>query len=236
MNSNDEYELDNPYGLETDSDFHKTRKDTTISLVKKYSNQTEHFRILDVGCGTGSITKLVKKSNPKAEIDAIDISDKAIEIAKKDDFGINYLTADAILYKGFGFRYDIILLNNIYEHVENPTGILINLKQLLSDDGIFIISTPNRYFIRNVIRKLFGLAIVIPKYHITEYSIGQIYDHHLYAGLKVKNVILPVFKREQFRLKDFVVFKILLPIGDNYLKFLKSRTRLGSLLFIISSK
>jgi hypothetical protein len=149
---------------------------------------------------------------------------------------INFIKSDALTFKGFGYLYDIIVLNNIYEHVENPVGMLINLKELLTSDGFFIISTPNRYYIKNILRKLFGLSIVIPKYHITEYSIGQIYDHHLYAGLNIKNVVVPEFKRERFRLTDFAIFKMIRPILDTYLKLLKSRTRLGSLLFIISGK
>jgi len=237
MNLNkEEYEIANPFGLETDSDFHATRRNVTISLIKENLKKNETAKILDVGCGVGKITRLMKHSNPYAVIDAIDISEKAIEYAKKEKMGINFIRADAIAFNGFGYLYDVIVLNNIYEHVENPTGILINLKQLLADDGIFIISTPNRYSIKNVLRKLFGLKVVIPKYHVTEYSIGQIYDHHIYAGLLIEKIVLPEFKRERFRLKDFVIFKIVQPMLDNYLKLLRSSTRLGSLLFVISKK
>lgn len=237
MSINDEeYELENPFGLETESDFHATRRNVTIALIKKHTRDKEAIKILDAGCGKGNITKIIKQHIPSATIDAIDISEKAIELAEKEVSAIKFIQADAMTFNGFGYLYDVIVLNNIYEHVENPTGILINLKQLLTDDGVFIISTPNRYFIKNVLRKLFGLRIAIPKYHITEYSIGQLYDHHKYAGLIIKKVVLPKFKRERFRLSDFVIFKLAQPMLDTYLKLLKSRTRLGSLLFIISKK
>lgn len=235
-NSIDEYENENPFGLETISDFHKTRRDFTIQLIKEYIQNKVDVNVLDVGCGMGAITKLIAENFRSVNIDAIDIVEKAIQLAKKDYESINFMQADAMSFMGLEYKYDIIVLNNIYEHVENPCGMLINLKKLLKDNGVFIISTPNRYFIKNILRKIFGLRISIPKYHITEYSIGQIYDHHLYCGLKIKQIILPKFKRERFKLIDFVSYTLLQPPLDYYLKITKSKTRMGSLLFIISSK
>jgi len=232
----DEYELKNPYGLETQSDFHQTRAATTINIVRQYSEATEMKNILDVGCGKGIITKQIKKVFPNIQIDAIDISEKAIELAKKDFSGINFFVADGMKLDNWEQRYDIIILNNLYEHIENPTGMLKNLKKILKKEGVFIISTPNRYFIRNVLRKLFGLNIVIPTHHITEYSIGQIYDHHLYAGLSIKQIIFPKFKRVRWRISDVLIFKLIQPLADGYLSLMKSKTKMGNLLFIVSIK
>lgn len=230
-----EYDNDNPFGLETESDFHKVRINTTIALINAIITKT-NCKILDVGCGRGIITKHIKELLPYAQIDGIDISEKAIQHAMKENNNIHYVKEDAITFKGFGYKYDVILLNNIYEHIENPCELLKNLKNILENDGYFIISTPNRYHIRNVIRKLFGLQIVIPKYHITEYSIGQIHDHHIYSGLKILKIFLPQYTREKFRLFDYLIFQIFQPIIDRYLQLVKSRTRMGSLLFIVSKK
>ena len=235
MDSNiEEYNSSNPFGLETDSDFHATRRNTTLSIIRDHILSNKSPRILDVGCGKGLITSLIGQHHQNAVIDAIDISSKAIDHAKTLSSAINYAVNDAIVFNGYGNKYDIIVMNNIYEHIENPAGVLINLKRFLAHDGIFIISTPNRYNTRNVLKKLFGLRISIPKYHITEYSIGQLYDHHVYAGLKIKQIIIPKFKREKFKLSVFVIFKIIEPILNIYFSLLKSKTRTGSLLFVIS--
>jgi SAM-dependent methyltransferase len=237
MSLNDEeYLLSNPFGLETESDFHAARRNTTVKLINQFGKGKDLFRILDVGCGVGSITTLISESIPQAKIDAIDIVEKAIIQAQINSSKINFFHADGMVFQGLGYNYDVILLNNIYEHIENPCGMLINLKNLLNDDGVFIISTPNRYFIKNILRKLLGLSIAIPKYHITEYSIGQIYDHHLYAGLKINLVTCPKFSHSNFKLINFISYTILQPIFDFYLKIMQSKTRLGSLLFIVSSK
>lgn len=237
MNLNiEEYNSLNPFGLETDSDFHATRRNTTLSIIKNHIRSIASPEMLDVGCGKGSITSFINKNIPDLHIDAIDIASLAIENAKNSSPEINYSINDAIEFKGFGYKYHVIVLNNIYEHLENPVGVLINLKKVLADDGIFIISTPNRYNTRNVVKKLFGLRITIPKYHITEYSIGQLYDHHLYAGLRVKEIILPKFKREKFKLSSYLIISFIEPVFNTYFRFVNSKTRTGGLLFVISSK
>ncbi len=230
----DEYGKDNPFGLETESSFHETRKNTTIALIHEYSNSAKDLGILDVGCGRGDITHSMALSFPNAHIDAIDISPMAIQMAKATVSSINFTCMDAMLFKGFGYKYNFIVLNNIYEHVENPTGLLNNLKKYLEEDGMIIISTPNRYHIRNVLRKLLGKRITIPPYHITEYSIGQLYEHHSYCSLKIKCILFPKFRRERIRTKDIIFYKLIQPIFDTYLKTIRSRTRLGTLLFIVS--
>jgi len=237
MNINDiEYAKENPYGLESESCFHATRKNITLSLINALITPEKNIKILDVGCGKGIITKQIQLKFPTASIDAIDFSRKAIQIAKQERTTIRFETIDVLNFKGYGYYYDIILLNNVYEHIENPPGTLIHLKNYLTEDGVFIISTPNRYHVKNIIRKLIGMEIVISKYHITEYSIGQIYDHHKYAGLKIIRMLFPKYKIEKFRVVNFLSFILIQSIVDEYLRLIRSKTRLGKLMFIISQK
>jgi SAM-dependent methyltransferase len=230
----DEYESENPFGLEIESDFHLIRKKMTLSLLQEFIIDKEDFNILDVGCGKGNITKFIRQNYLNIRIDAIDISEKAIDFATKKISGVNFYVADAILYSPKNIYYDAIILNNIYEHVENPTLMLNNIKLLLKGNGVVIISTPNRYNIKNIIRAIMGYSIRIPQYHITEYSIGQIYDHHAFCGLKIEKVKTPYFKFEKFKLLNFVLIRLIQPFLDQYLKLRKSKNRLGSLLFIVS--
>ena len=44
---------------------------------------TQNIRILDAGCGTGSGTDYLIHLNPEAEVTAIDLSEKALEVAKE---------------------------------------------------------------------------------------------------------------------------------------------------------
>lgn len=86
----------------------------TLTLIKKYFNN-KIIDILDLGTGSGCIAITLKK-NTTSNIDAIDISSKALTVAvknaKKNNVKINFLNKDMTTYKDK--QYDIIISNPPY--------------------------------------------------------------------------------------------------------------------------
>src|SRR5260221_4596361 len=91
-NSNEIYELEGVYGDQ--SKFTSSnRLNKIINLILRLDKKPKN--ILDVGCGTGYLSNELKKMFPMAEVIAIDISQNAISIAKKQYSNIIFKTADA---------------------------------------------------------------------------------------------------------------------------------------------
>ena len=71
-----------------------------ITQNSKYQILNSKLNILDIGTGSGCIPIALKKSLPNAEVFAIDISEKALEIAKKNaeinQVEINFIQADIL--------------------------------------------------------------------------------------------------------------------------------------------
>ena len=99
--------------------------ESRLSHLKK-----EKLKILDVGTGSGCISISLAKIFPNAEVSSIDISEKALNIAKKNaDFHkvkINFIQKDYLNEK-LDEIYDIIVSNppyiDVFEREEIPHSV-----------------------------------------------------------------------------------------------------------------
>ena len=105
------------------------------------------IRILDAGCGTGSGTDYLIHLNPEAEIVAVDISKKAIEVAQErcKRSGVianhskpisfhNMRLEDAEELPG---EFDLINCVGVLHHMPNPEAGIKALAEKLAPGGIF---------------------------------------------------------------------------------------------------
>ncbi len=87
------------------------------------------MRILDVGCGSGVIDNYLLKKG--AIVDALDISPKMIEEArkKKENACVNYIVSDFYAYQGN--NYDALIVFDAYPHFKNPRKFATHAKKCL---------------------------------------------------------------------------------------------------------
>lgn len=106
------------------------------------ANPTKQLRILEIGCGFGYLTYALAKSG--YDVSGIDISQVAVDQAIKR-YGHHFACADVREYaKKMGAAYDIIILTEVIEHIENVIEFLSAADQLLLPGGNLIVTTPNR--------------------------------------------------------------------------------------------
>ena len=104
-------------------------------------NGSEFSNILDIGCGTGSYTKLLRDRFPKATIKAIDISEEMIGIAEKKlkNGNIAFITEDAEKIK-LNDQFDLITSNASFQWFENLEKTIEKYKAMLKENGIMLFS------------------------------------------------------------------------------------------------
>lgn len=114
-------------------------------FLKKYKKEINGKNILDIGCGTGEFLFFAKKLG--ANVYGIDFNNSALKYAAS-----TYELDNLHLIKSIHDlnvldlpKFDFISAFDVVEHLDN-LAILFSLieKRLLSDNGIFIFSTPNR--------------------------------------------------------------------------------------------
>ena len=110
----------------------------TIQRLKKL--KIKKLKILDVGTGSGIIPITLKKHFPDTEISAMDISEKALEIAQKNaDFHqteIKFLQAD-YLNTDLTEKYDVIISNPPYIGIDENIEIEDSVKGFEPNIALF---------------------------------------------------------------------------------------------------
>ena len=85
--------------------------------------------VLDIGCGNGFLTYDVAEKT--RSVTAVDLNEDNIEFAKRNfnRDNIKYICRDATKFD-FGETFDVVILSNLLEHLENRHDFLLKIKGL----------------------------------------------------------------------------------------------------------
>ncbi|MFA5097891.1 MAG: malonyl-ACP O-methyltransferase BioC [Candidatus Margulisiibacteriota bacterium] len=96
-------------------------------------------QILDIGCGTGLLTKMLRGKYRSARIYALDISDEMILEAKKKVGDAEYIVADAEEFSSAA-PFDLIVSNAAFQWFRDLEKALLSFKELLGPGGRMMFS------------------------------------------------------------------------------------------------
>lgn len=97
-------------------------------------------RVLDVGCFTGTLGEILTKR--KNDVYGVDLSRPALNVAQKK--GIKVKVGD--LEEGVPFEsgfFDVVIGAEVIEHLANTDFFIKEVRRVLKDGGILILTTPN---------------------------------------------------------------------------------------------
>ena len=123
-------------------------------------------KILDIGCGDGSLLKFLKESGWQTY--GVELQDSS-SLYARDALGLNVFSGrfDEADYPQNSF--DVITLFHVLEHLPNPSGTLKKARLLLHKDGFLFIAVPNLdSFEAKIFRsKWVGISAPLHLYHFT---------------------------------------------------------------------
>ena len=100
----------------------------------------KHFRILDLGCGPGTITCDLAALVPDGEVIGVDSVEAILEQARTlaEQRGLKnmtYQTGDANNLTFKDGEFDIVFCHQLVQHVQDPIGVLQEMKRVCKKGG-----------------------------------------------------------------------------------------------------
>jgi len=111
----------------------------------------EPKRILDIGCGTGYFTRLLREKFKRAEIVAVDLSDAMVSAARKGQprrmpwhGHTRYVCGDTAALPLQPGCFDLVCSNLTMQWLSDPQAMLQEMRRVLAPGGLMLFSTFGR--------------------------------------------------------------------------------------------
>lgn len=166
--------------------------------------------VLELGCGVGNFTHLLAQKVNSGNIEAVDLSEKSISIAKskfKSQKNILFEVADIVRYNPKSSNFDFISLMDVVEHIplDQHDHLFNNIAGICTENTLITINIPNPEYIRYTCENnpetlqvidqevhLLPLLKIIEKNDLElvffeKYGIWEVEDYHFLVIRKKRN-------------------------------------------------
>ncbi|MFC1809764.1 methyltransferase domain-containing protein [Candidatus Omnitrophota bacterium] len=117
------------------------RLDLIFKDLLKTKNIKKNAAVLEIGCGTGRITKILRTVFDNITVN--DISEQLVnDTALK--YNCNILVGDCLSLNVNDESFDLIVSSECIEHTTDPFGALAEIKRIVRKDGLIVVTTPNK--------------------------------------------------------------------------------------------
>ena len=112
-----------------------------LNLVRGLEKKPDN--LLDVGCGDGTFTRLLKEAAEAKEVFGLEIAPEAVSSAQQKGIKASQLNIDENPFPFSDNYFDMVYCGEVIEHVFDTDHLLDEIYRVLKPNGIGVISTPN---------------------------------------------------------------------------------------------
>jgi ubiquinone/menaquinone biosynthesis C-methylase UbiE len=125
--------------------------------LKKLIPLEDNITIIDFGCGNGKILEEIKKINFKARLIGLDVSETALEQARKNLPEIKfYKINDGEKIPLKSENADFIFSSEVIEHIYDTENAFSEMARILRPGGKILLTTPYHGLIKNLLITIFA--------------------------------------------------------------------------------
>lgn len=147
------------------NDWQKRRAQAILAMLQDLSLDSP--RILDLGCATGWMTKLLSEFG---SAEGVDLSETAIAIAKSQYPEIQFTAGDIYEISLTSDPVDVVVCQEVIAHVGDQPLLVRRIAEVIKPEGYLIISAANK-FVMDRMRDADGIGVgpEDPKEHIKQW-------------------------------------------------------------------
>lgn len=99
------------------------------------------FRVLEIGCGTGSVLRVLQKSAAGGTVIGVDLHQEGLRYARGRLNPALLVQAD-VAHPPFSVKFEMVGLFDVLEHLDDDVAALRGLRDLLTEGGILLLTVP----------------------------------------------------------------------------------------------
>lgn len=146
-------------------------------------------RVLELGCGRGTIARSIANRVPGSRVTGIDVDEELIGAARAGDNprNVSFLYGESLFDLPYG-RWDVVVLSNLLERLEDRVGFLRRVLRQL-DPPLILVRVPLRERGWEVaLRRELDLPYFADPAHVVEHSRADFLAEMRMAGLAVVEI------------------------------------------------
>jgi SAM-dependent methyltransferase len=134
------------------------------------------YRVLEVGCGTGNVLKVLRQACPDGNVVGLELWLDGLRFAQQRSDGP--LVQGDVRNSPFGKPFELIGMFDVLEHIPEEVETLVALREALAPGGRLMLTVPAHQYLWSY----FDAAA----HHCRRYSASQIRDRLTQAGFQVE--------------------------------------------------
>jgi SAM-dependent methyltransferase len=110
----------------------------TYAFIRRHARPPG--RMLDLGCGDGTVLYLARQDG--WEVEGVELFPAHAAVVQRT-LGFPVTASDIASYQGTPGHWDVVVLTHVLEHLPDPVGALVKIRDLLAPQGVGVLEFPN---------------------------------------------------------------------------------------------